>query len=59
MNKAVPKWPRWYCSKIVGHWGYLREVHRIDDEQSEYICQACGGSGVRKRPPNEVRWYWF
>jgi hypothetical protein len=56
---SIPRWPRWYCSKVLEHWGYLREIRKIDDTSSEYVCRACGWQGVRTRPNNKTRWYWF
>jgi len=58
MKVEAPHWPRWYCS-LIGHWGYLREVRRVDDENSEYACRSRGWSGVKKRVENRVRAYWF
>jgi hypothetical protein len=51
----IPRWPRLYCSRVLGHEGYLREIRRIDDEHAAYECRACGWRGVRMRPPNRIR----
>jgi hypothetical protein len=56
---AIPHWPRWYCSRILQHWGYLREVRKIDDTTSEYVCRACGWQGQRRRPSKKLRLYGF
>jgi hypothetical protein len=55
----IPRLPRWYCSKVINHWGYLREVRSVDEDQAEYVCQACGWRGVRKRPSKKLKWHWF
>jgi hypothetical protein len=39
--------------------GYLKELQRVNDEQSEYVCRACGWQGVRKRPSNKFKWVGF
>lgn len=51
----IPRWPRWYCSRFLGHDGYLREVRGLDNDQAEYECRACGWRGVWRRPPDKVR----
>jgi hypothetical protein len=43
----IPHLPRWYCSRLLDHYGYLREVRKIDEHHSEYVCRACGWTGVR------------
>jgi hypothetical protein len=59
MRRAIPRWPRWYCARVLSHDGYLRELRKVDDTASEYVCQAGGRQGIRKRPSNKTRWYWF
>jgi len=54
----VPRWPRWYCTYVLDHSGYLREVRKIDETSSEYVCRVCGWQGVRKRPAESVRAYF-
>jgi len=56
---AIPHWPRWYCARLLQHDGYLREIRKVDETSSEYVCRACGWQGVKKRPSKKLRWYWF
>jgi len=52
----TPRWPRWYCAYILDHSGYLRELRKLDETSSEYVCRACGWQGVRARPSKNPRW---
>jgi hypothetical protein len=58
MTERLPRNPQWFCG-LTGHWGFLREIRKLDDERSEYECRSCGWRGVKKRPSNRLRWYWF
>jgi hypothetical protein len=44
----------WLC-RIIGHEGYLRELSRIDESRSEYVCRRCGWQGARNRPSDKIR----
>ena len=59
VRSGIPRWPRWYCARILSHDGYLRELRKVDDSSGEYVCQACGWKGVRMHPSKKTRWYWF
>jgi hypothetical protein len=57
---TIPRLPQWLC-RLTGHGGrgYLTELRRIDETESEYECRSCGWRGVQGRPPQKIRWHWF
>ena len=56
---AIARLPVWFCGGLGSHWGYLKEVRKVDDARSEYVCRRCGWQGAKKRPSNKLRLHWF
>jgi hypothetical protein len=44
--RKIPRLPRLYCGRMRGHRGYLKELKRMDNGTSVFLCQACGWEGI-------------